>query len=444
MKKTLSIIIIITSFIFVFIPEVNSKTEYNVAEMDNCKEFFTENNKSGSFLYGYNINTLYSKMILPSMTSRYVSVNGKIRSVCQDGYYTCALYERSSVNGNYTVVRMNMNNGDCSYYDFNGIKSLACKYFAVSNGMVYFMMTNSNYSYVASYLLNGIKQTEYKLDDDVLKLFTNNSNVYAELYNGKIYRLNNKGSEYAVSVNSSYSFSNAGLNWIFSNTGSLISLESTTTKSISNSKPNCVLSYDNSILYASGTVVYLKNNSNNIKFYNAGSSIISVFYFDGNFAVLTSDYRLSVIKEAEFKSNNTNNNQTNNNQSKIDNSDNIAPYFLRNGIICGVESGTTVSEFKKLFSYSVTVYDSDGDKVTSGKMKSGYSSDCYGEVYYISVTGDLTGEGNLKSNDVSALMSELVDKIDLNSVFKASADYNFDGAVDNKDLILISRKSKSS
>lgn len=443
MKKTLSIFLVITSFVFIFIPEVSSKTEYNVAEMDNCKEFFTENNQSGSFLYGYNINTLYSVMVLPSNTSRYVSVNGKIRSVCQDGYFTCALYERSSVNGNYTVVRMNMKNGECNYYDFNGINSLVNKYFAVSNGRIYFMMANSVYCYVTSYLFDGTKQTEYKFDDDVLKLFTNNSSVYAELYNGKIYRLNNKSSEYAVSVNSSYSFSNAGLDRIFSNIGSLISLQGKTTRFISNSKPNCVVSYGNSILYASGTVVYLQSN-NNLKSYDIGNSIISVFCFDGNFAVLTSDYKLSVIKEAEFESNNTNNDHTNNNQSKGGNSDNTASYFVRNGIICGVESGTTVSKFKNVFSTSVSVYDSNGEKVTSGKMKSGYSSDCYGELYYISVTGDLTGEGNVKSNDVSALMSELVEKIDLNSVFRASADYNLDGAVDNKDLILISRKSKSS
>ena len=82
------------------------------------------------------------------------------------------------------------------------------------------------------------------------------------------------------------------------------------------------------------------------------------------------------------------------------------------------------------------VYDEKGNTVTSGKVRTGYSADVNGVKRLISVRGDITGEGNVKSNDVSALMSGLTEKTTLSKVQSVSADYNFDGKVNNKDLVL--------
>ncbi len=72
-------------------------------------------------------------------------------------------------------------------------------------------------------------------------------------------------------------------------------------------------------------------------------------------------------------------------------------------------------------------------------MKTGYKVKYNGNDYLVAVKGDVTGEGNVKSNDVTKLMDYFVNRLDFSAVFKAAADYNLDGNVDNKDLVLISR-----
>ncbi len=107
----------------------------------------------------------------------------------------------------------------------------------------------------------------------------------------------------------------------------------------------------------------------------------------------------------------------------------------------GIESGTTVSVFKNSFDESVTVK-SGGDTVTSGKIKTGQTVELDGKAYTISVIGDVTGEGNVKQNDETKMINYLLNLTDLDGAFMVSADYNLDGAVDNKDLVLISRKAR--
>ena len=75
-------------------------------------------------------------------------------------------------------------------------------------------------------------------------------------------------------------------------------------------------------------------------------------------------------------------------------------------------------------------------------MKTGYQSDCFGDLKYISVLGDITGEGNVKSNDVSLFMKFITDAKTLDIVYLSSCDYNLDSKIDNRDLVLISRKTK--
>ena len=99
--------------------------------------------------------------------------------------------------------------------------------------------------------------------------------------------------------------------------------------------------------------------------------------------------------------------------------------------------------FKKLFSDEIAVYDKNGNVVTSGKIKTGYRARISDRIYEISVLGDITGEGNVKSNDVSALMSYFVEKTDLIGVYLASADYNNDGSITNKYLVGIARQAKN-
>ena len=174
------------------------------------------------------------------------------------------------------------------------------------------------------------------------------------------------------------------------------------------------------------------------KYFKSNKKIKSLFFYRNNVGILDESFTLNTIKLSDFKDNSSginSNNVTKNKNSKVSiNSD---------GYITGISNGTTVTDFKKLFSDEIAVYDKNGNVVTSGKIKTGYRariSDC---IYEISVLGDITGEGNVKSNDVSALMSYFVEKTDLIGVYLASADYNNDGSITNKDLVGIARQAKN-
>ena len=62
------------------------------------------------------------------------------------------------------------------------------------------------------------------------------------------------------------------------------------------------------------------------------------------------------------------------------------------------------------------------------------------KTYTIAVCGDVTGEGNVNSKDVTLLQKHLCGNAKLSGAFLKAADFNLDGKVDNRDLVLISRQ----
>ncbi len=110
--------------------------------------------------------------------------------------------------------------------------------------------------------------------------------------------------------------------------------------------------------------------------------------------------------------------------------------------IVGVAPSTSVTSFKKNFSDSATVYNSDGNVMSSGNVRTGYTVSVNYHTYTIIILGDLTGEGNVKTNDVNVLMNYCVDSESLNELQVLAADYDCNGVVDNRDLVLIARSLK--
>ena len=62
-----------------------------------------------------------------------------------------------------------------------------------------------------------------------------------------------------------------------------------------------------------------------------------------------------------------------------------------------------------------------------------------GSHYSIVVTGDLTGEGNVNSRDLDALMKHLTEEQQLTGIFISAADIDKDNMLSTKDLVLLSR-----
>lgn len=429
-RKLLTAILLSLIFLFIASSTVFSESEKNASVFNECNEYYTENNADGSFIYGCNFSTLYSSIILPSFNIRYVTVDGIIRSVSHCKSCSYALYEKS---GAYFITELNSTNGNCFTYSFGTLKSIENSSFAFCNSKAYFIFTDDIYTYVRSYDSNGKVCRKYTFGANVQRIFTNESKIYALLYNGEIYRLDNNGSHYCVSINTGYEFCCAGAGYIYSEAGTLFSLDDNNIEHISDAKKNCVIKSENTLIYSNDWTI--KHDGKHFKSQN---KIQSLFFYGNNVAVLDIDLNINTIKLTDFKRNESIFNRDDNSAAsrkeavKIDSGE----------YITGISSGTTVSNFKKQFSDDVTVYDKDGNEITSGKIKTGYSVKISNVIHEISVTGDITGEGNVKSNDVSALMSYFVGKSELSGVYLMSADFNNDSTVNNKDLVGIARQAK--
>lgn len=119
-------------------------------------------------------------------------------------------------------------------------------------------------------------------------------------------------------------------------------------------------------------------------------------------------------------------------------------------IVRGVEPTTTVSKFKKNFECNgeIKVYDKNNNPKTSGSvgtgMKAVFTKSTESAAYTVSVTGDLTGEGNVNTFDLTAMFNHLLGIADLQTIHIISGDLNNDGMITNKDLVLIKRTINAS
>lgn len=426
-RKLITATLLSLIFLFIAASTAYSEADRNLSVFNECKKYYTENNSDGAFIYGFNSDTLYSSCVLPSFSIRFVSVNGKIRSVSHNKNCSYALYSKTNA---YFITELDSTNGNCVTYSFGELSSIDNRSFAFCDGKAYFIFTDSDNTYVRSYDKSGKALRKFTFEANVKQIFTNDSKVYVLLYDGDIFRIDNSSLYYCVNVNPDYNFCCAGSGYIYSESGTLYSLNDNNSEYIYGAKTNCVVKSENKLIYCDESKIRYDG-----KYYESKNKIQSLFYYGNNVGVLDENLSLNTIRLSDFKENDSkfsyNSDSVNRNEIVRINSD---------GFITGISNGTTVTNFKKLFSYEVTVYDKDGNEVTSGKIKTGYRARISDVIYEISVSGDITGEGNVKSNDVSALMSYFVGKSDLGGVYLASADFNNDGIIDNKDLVSISRQ----
>lgn len=148
---------------------------------------------------------------------------------------------------------------------------------------------------------------------------------------------------------------------------------------------------------------------------------------------------LAACSSVKSDSNGKGGSNDNHNSSKSDIQPNNSEYLFSDGIVYGIYSGETVADFKNKTS-AENVYKADGTLAKSGKLKTGFTAVIDSKTYVIAVCGDVTGEGNVNSKDVTLLQKYLCDNAELDGAYLKAADFNLDGKVDNRDLVLISRQ----
>ena len=111
--------------------------------------------------------------------------------------------------------------------------------------------------------------------------------------------------------------------------------------------------------------------------------------------------------------------------------------------ISGIPAGTTFAQLKNHIrhdGYEMRLY-RESKQIKSGKcgtaMAVVFDSDQAEYTFELAVVGDITGEGNVNSRDLSLLMEYLIGTADFNGVYQLSADLSADGIVDVKDLSLM-------
>lgn len=119
----------------------------------------------------------------------------------------------------------------------------------------------------------------------------------------------------------------------------------------------------------------------------------------------------------------------------------------KNMIITNVEPGTTVAGIKeniKYDGYSIKVINYKNKEIKSGIVGTSskiqfYKNDKIIIEFHIIIYGDLTGEGNINSRDLSLLENYLLDKAGLSGYFLLAANVKHHGDVNICDYLIIKR-----
>lgn len=432
MKRISALFMGILMLVLLGITVCYAESEYEMQIPSDCKKLCFDSNSRGAYVCGFTEKTVYSSEILPEFLTAWVTVSGNVKSVSQSGSLTYALIRDKNSNV-YSVLELNPKNGAYKYYTLGRETDIDTACFSVSDGCIYLIKKDAVYAYVKSINLSDGKADTYRFADNVTALFNNNAATYAVLHDGSVYKLSGGSSTYCTSINFGGRICNAGAGYMRISTGAVVSLNGGNQTYINNTGDNCVSVSAGSFFYAVGSTAYFKNGSSTRSF-SLNSAAKAVLSYGDKSAVIMQNNKCLILNSKDFQSSSLPKTQAGVNTYN--------DYFINSdGILCGIESGTTVAKFKKHFSSYVTVYDNSKCVVTSGKIRTGYSADTGNGIYLIAVAGDIAGAGDIKSNDVSALMDLLVGKTQMTNLLRAAADFNFDGSADNKDLVLIARKA---
>lgn len=420
-KKLMSVILALLFTALCPVFSASAGESFNLEILENCGKLYSYSGTGSAYFYGFRDKTLYSSRVIPSQISRYITVSGTIRAVCHDENCAYALYDGSGYS--FGIVRMNMNSGNCDYLTIPDTKNASNRSFAASGNEVFIIFGNSSYSNVCSFNFSGQKLYSYNFSQGVELLFNNCGYAYAKARSGDIFRLSGGSKTFCANLDAYSNFENAGAGYILSGDNQLISLNGSGVD-----YPNC----SKAVRTVNNT---FKINGSSLSFSGGETDIGSakLMCAAGNkAAVLQDNYNCVVIDSAEYKSNSSNGSTRT-----------IGNLKLTDNIILGIEPEITVTKVKEKFPEIIKLYDTNRSEITSGKLRTGCWAEIPGGTYELALTGDTNGSGTVNSADTDDIMSVIIGEKNLNGCYQKAADYNLDGVVDTKDLVLIGKMAKS-
>lgn len=438
MKRLISLLTAVILISCVSICKSRAYEEYNLSDLANCFGIKSDSNSRGGYLCAFSGNTVFSARLVPDFSSYNFTVNGHIRGVSQSGKYTNALVFDDAFTNKYSVYSLDTDNGNVRKTSFND-ENFRTDSFSVSDNCVYYIKTDSAYVYVACVNLSSDKKTKITFGQNVNEVFNNNGKSYARLCDGSIYKLSQSSSTYVADTGELKNIYNAGINRVINEDGFIVSLSDNSRNYVSNATEENVSVSDGKIYSAVNYRLNLKT-SEKTKSVSIPDRATAVVSYKNQCGVLLDNGTVQVYESSDFDEKKTADNNNHSDSSNLDNQAVISDYIFSDGIIYGIYSGETVADFKAK-TFADTVYKSDGSVAKSGKLKTGFTTVMNSKTYTISVCGDVTGEGNVNSKDVTLLQKHLCGNAKLSGAFLKAADFNLDGKVDNRDLVLISRQN---
>ena len=419
-KRFICIILILLCPASFFIGTAWADSTALFSELGNCKYIYTYSGRNNAYFYGYTNTTLYSARAVPTANLRYVNTDGCIRAVCHDESNAYALFDG---NNCYKIVRMNMDSGACDYVTITGSESISNRSFAVSESEIFILQKSNSYPYVKSYNFSGKALYSYTFSKGVDRLFCNGSNAYARSVSGEIFRLSGGSKTKCADLEAYTDFSDAGCGYILTSDGRLISLGSGDVE-----YPRC----DNAVRTSQNS---FKLCGNTLSFTGGDVSVSSAKLMCAagqTAAVLGTDNRCTTFNASQIKSNP----QASQSGSKSSN------LKISDGVAVGIDAEITVTQAKEKFPEIAELYDFDGNKITSGKLKTGYYALIGGTKYPVAIRGDVNGTGTLNRSDLVDLMDAIIEKITLSPCRSKAADFNLDGKINTQDLVLLGLRIK--
>lgn len=114
---------------------------------------------------------------------------------------------------------------------------------------------------------------------------------------------------------------------------------------------------------------------------------------------------------------------------------------ISGGIISGIAPGSTFAQIKKLIcsgDNTVRAFDKNGIEKRSGVLGTGakliFSGGGNDKSFTLVIKGDITGEGNVNSNDYNALADHLISSESCDGLYSLAADMNSDGRLTLSDF----------
>ena len=345
------------------------------------------------------------------------------------------------------VIKFNYNTGDIyttTFSDFRGNGYLTC---SVDNKGYYYIAEYESREKVFKCSQQGKIVKTFSFDFGVSQIDTTDGTVQFVLTNFGLYKIQN---DTVSKVNCEYpGFPLTMVSKNYFAADNIVRDISKDGNEVCPYKNDKTAVLNNGYAYSEGKTIYFTSFGKNgpQKYYKANENINYLFgtgekicfLTDGGAYTITTS-ELKVIRNNE-KSTGTNNKTSNIEKSKITSN----TYNIDDKYITNVPPKTTISTFKNSLNFSgyEISFLSNGSIKTSGYVSTNmdviFTNGDTEIIRKIIVTGDITCDGKVNSNDTKLLMKHFLGTSPLINICKRAGDITGNGKLSNADLVAIAQ-----